>query len=150
MSEETNISQLKDLYELLGDSRKGYMEAAKNVKEPRLTSFIAKLSQDRSEMQGALGQAIQRLDRDNSDLADGTLKGDLHRAWMDIRDKLTATDEAAMLAECKRGESYLQERFKSVIDDKNTPPAVLPILRKQLSSIDMTLSTIEQLHATSK
>lgn len=61
-------------------------------------------------MQAELGSAIRSVDPENAELKDGTLKGDLHRTWMDIRDPFTATDEAAMLAECKRGESFAPMR----------------------------------------
>ena len=150
MDNNISITPLKDLYELLGDSRKGYMEVADKAENTQLSGFLLKVSQERGDMQRELGQAIHMLSPDNEKLDDGTLKGDLHRTWMDIRRALTSSEEAALLDECTRGENYLVDRYKTVMDDKETPQEVMPVLRKQRSSVDMTLSSIEQLHATFK
>lgn len=150
MDNNISITPLKDLYELLGDSRKGYIEVADKAENNQLSGFLLKISQERGDMQRELGQAIHRLSPENEKLDDGTLKGDLHRTWMDIRKALTSSEEAALLDECTRGENYLVDRYKTVMDDKDTPQEVMPVLRKQRSSVDLTLSSIEQLHATFK
>lgn len=150
MDNNTSITPLKDLYELLGDSRKGYTEVADKAENAKLSGFLRKIGQERGDMQRDLGQAIHRLSPKNEKLDDGTLKGDLHRTWMDIRKALTSTEEAALLDECTRGENYLVDRFKTVMDDKDTPQEMMPVLREQRTRVDTTLSSIEQLHATFK
>ena len=148
MNNDTSISSLKDLHELLGDGKKGYAEAAERVKPPNIAEFLSHLSQDRAEMQRDLAMNIQRLQPAFEKLDSGTIKGNLHRAWMDIREAIARSEDGALLAECMRGEGYLLKRYSSILEDTDTPSEVLRLLREQMTRIDLTLSSIEQLRST--
>lgn len=150
MDNDTTITPLKDLHQLLGDSCKGYRAAAERMEEPRLGAFLNKLSNERDVMRTELAAAIHQLQPKLEKLDDGTLKGDMHRTWIDIREALASSEDAAILDECDRGEGYLLKRFKTVLDDKDTPPGVIGLLREQKSRVDVTISTIQQLRETVK
>ncbi len=147
MSTDLPEDALGDLHELLGDSHKGYLAAATRMKTPKLAQFLAELSNERQHMQQDLATALKRV-LPKIDLENGTLKGDLHRTWMQIRNKISSTEDAAMLDECERGEHYLLERYITVMEDRDLPPDLFDLLRKQKTQVELTLSTIEQLHAT--
>ena len=83
-------------------------------------------------------------------LDEGTLKGDLHRAWIAIREALSKSTDHSVLDECARGEKYLSDRYSTVLEDKATPPATLPLLREQASKVAVTRSTIDTLSRTTK
>lgn len=142
-----DLSTPADLYELLGDSHKGYMEAAKRMKTPKLAQFLAELSTERQHMQHELGAELHQLMPDVK-LDESTMKGDVHRTWMDIRKALSRVDDAAMLRECERGENYLMDRFTSALEDKDVPVELFDLLRKQKSQVSLALSNVKQLHAT--
>ena len=148
MNNDTSISSLKDLHELLGDGKKGYAEAAARVKTPNIAEFLGHLSQDRANMQRELALNIHRLRPPFEKLDNGTIKGNLHRAWMDIREAMARSEDGALLSECARGEGYLLKRYSSILEDTDTPAEVLHLLREQMTRIDVTLSTIEQLRST--
>ncbi len=148
MDQNVSIDTLKDLYKLLGDGIKGYQEASSKAATPQLASFLSTLASDRMGMKQELGTAIGQLHPGVDKLDDGTLKGDLHRAWLDIRQALTSSEDPAVLAECERGEEYLTKRYDTVMEDSKTPPEVMILLRKQASQVTTTLSTITALRKT--
>ena len=75
MVHDNSLNPLIDLYELLGDSREGYREAANRVKTPRLKKFLMEMRSDRDAMQRKLAEGIHRLWPTFSNKEDGTLKG---------------------------------------------------------------------------
>ncbi|MGV9013127.1 MAG: ferritin-like domain-containing protein [Flavobacteriales bacterium] len=147
MDTQTSVASLTDLYQLVIDSIKGYKDAAARVKTPELAAFLSNIAVERKEMQMRIGSAIIRVDPD-SDLGDGTLKGDLHRAWISIREALASSTDHAVLQECVRGEDYLAERFKTVLEENDTPVEVKQLLREEGTKVAMTKSTINQLAKT--
>ncbi len=148
MDNDISLSPLKDLHELLGDATKGYADAASKMKTPKIAAFLDQLSAERAGMQRELAVNIHRMCPSFENLDNGTLKGDLHRAWMNIREALASSEEGAILDECARGEGYLLDRFTSVLEDKDMPAQVQRLLREQKTRVDVTLSTIEQLRET--
>ncbi len=147
MDTKTAVAPLNDLYQLVTDSIKGYSESAEKVKTPQLAAFLSKLVVERTQMKHELASTIHRL-HPGEDLDEGTLKGDLHRAWINVREALSSSTDHSVLDECARGEAYLTERYSTVMQDKDTPSSVLPLLREQGSKVAVTRSTIEQLGKT--
>ena len=147
MDTHTKVAPLTDLYELVCDSEKGYAEAAKKMKTPQLKTFLAKLSGERSEMKQQLAIKIHLLNPEE-DLDEGTLKGNLHRTWITIREALATSTDHAVLDECARGEDYLAKRYSTVIADKETPAEALSLLREQGTKVSVTRSTISELGKT--
>lgn len=145
MDQEKHIGALKDLYQLLGDSVKGYREAASQVKSPELKVFMSNLSAERATLKQDLGQAVHRLSPDHDKLDEGTLKGDLHRAWMDIREALSSSSDRAVLDECHRGEDFLVDRYRTVLDDEDIPGELRVLLRKQVAQVGVARAMVEDL-----
>ncbi|MBK9420873.1 MAG: PA2169 family four-helix-bundle protein [Flavobacteriales bacterium] len=144
MDAQKASSDLIDLYQLLGDSIKGYNEAAEKVKTPELAFFLANIATERRTLRHELGEEARRL-RPDADLTDGTLKGDVHRAWIGIREALSSSSDNSVLQECARGEDYLADRFKSVMEDEDTPAEYVPMLREQGTKVAMTKANIIEL-----
>lgn len=145
---ETNdhIKALHDLHELIGDSRKGYEDAAGQVDSVPLGQFLHRLSAQRASMQAELAAEIRRL-RPTDKLEDGTAKGSLHRTWMEIREALGRSDDANMLDECERGEQYLLQRFDTVREEQALPPSTKQLLAIQRQQVQENLAQVKQLHA---
>ncbi len=147
MDTRITVAPLNDLYQLVCDSIKGYEDASEKVKTPQLATFLSNLIVERTQMKYELGTTIKRLDA-SEDLEEGTLKGDLHRAWLSIREALSSSSDHSVLDECARGEAYLTDRYNTVMENKDIPSGVLPMLREQGSKVAVTRSTIEQLGKT--
>ncbi len=149
MDRNDEIKKMNDLHELLADSRKGYHEAAEKVESPQLAQFLQRLSAQRNSMQTELAGEIRRFKNDDR-LQDGTVKGTLHRAWMDIRDALGASDDINMLDECERGEKYLVERFDEVLNNADIAPTSKQLVSIQRQQVQENLIQVKGLRETLK
>ena len=149
MDRNDEIKKMNDLHELMGDSRKGYQEAAEKVDSPQLGQFLQRLSGQRDSMQTELAGEIRRFKTDDR-LQDGTVKGNLHRAWMDIREALGASDDINMLDECERGEKYLVERFDEVLNNADISPTSKQLLSIQRQQVQENLTQVKGLRETLK
>ncbi len=138
---------LRNLAELLMDSRKGYQEAADRAEAPHLKQLLMKLSNGRTPLITEVESQLRMLGEDDMP-KDGTLKGDLHRAWIDIRDSLSGSDNATVLAECERGEKYLLERYDELINDSEMAESVKSMLNKQRTQVQSNINEVQALHAT--
>ncbi|MEO8734858.1 MAG: PA2169 family four-helix-bundle protein [Flavobacteriales bacterium] len=140
MDRQAHIRELNDLYQLMADGRKGYSEASKRAEKPRIKELLAELSARREGLEDRLGNEIRRFKPDDH-TQEGTLKGVLHRAWIDIRESIGKSDDVSVLDECERGERYLLERMDSVIKDQEVAAdsrAMLTLLRADVEK-DLSL-----------
>ncbi len=149
MDRNDEIKEMNDLHELMADSRKGYHEAAEKVRSPQLVQLFQRLSAQRDSMQTELASEIRRFKPDDR-LQDGTVKGNLHRAWMDIREALGSSDDVNMLNECERGEKYLVQRFETVLKNPGIAPTSKHLLATQRQQLEENLAEVESLRETMK
>jgi uncharacterized protein (TIGR02284 family) len=140
-------SALKDLAELLIDSRKGYHEAAERVEAPHLKQLLTKLSTERAPLISEIESQLRMFGEDDMP-KDGTVKGDLHRAWIDIRDSLSGSANANVLDECERGEKHLLDRYDDLLKDNELSGDVQSMLNKQRSKVQGNINEVQALHAT--
>lgn len=147
MDRNAEIKEMNDLYQLMADGRKGYKEAAERSKTPQLAEMLLMLSHQREGMENDLGAEIRRFKRDDH-TQEGTLKGVLHRAWMDIRTALGKADDGMVLDECERGEKYLLERLNTVIGQEQIAPSSAALLMEQRDMVARNLAQVELLRRT--
>lgn len=144
MERNDAIKELNDLHELLADGRKGYHETARKVDHPQLAELLERLSRQRDSMQAEMARVIRRL-RPDDRLQDGTVKGDLHRAWIDIRETLGTADNTNMLNECERGENYILQRYDEVIADHDVDASTRQLLNIHREQIRENLAMVKTL-----
>ncbi len=146
--DNTNTKKgLKDIAELLIDSQKGYKEAADRVEAPHLKQLLMRLSSERSALINQANSQLRMLGEDDVP-TDGTFKGSLHRAWIDLRDSLSASDNANVLDECERGEKYLLERYDDLLNDQELAEGARSVLNEQRMKVQTNISEIQALLAT--
>lgn len=114
MNDQEIITALQGLHDLLVDSRKGYAEVAKRAHDPRVSTLLMALSNERTGMESEVDRLLVLRDAPAKH-GKGTLKGNLHRMWMEVRDALSKPDSLIMLAECERGERYLLSRYEHLL-----------------------------------
>lgn len=119
---------LKDICELLIDSKLGYADTATRADDPRLQELLASVGEGREGTIALLSAALE--DHGVSPPRSGTFKGKLHRLWIAARDILSNTDDVNMLSECMRGESFLIGRVDEALKDA----AVLPAMQVMLAA----------------
>ncbi|MEO5584891.1 MAG: PA2169 family four-helix-bundle protein [Flavobacteriales bacterium] len=144
MNRDAQLREMNDIYQLMADGRKGYKEAADRAKDERLSGLLTRLSQQRESMENELGAEIRRFKPDDH-TQEGTLKGVLHRTWMDIRTALGTADDSTVLDECERGERYLLDRLNAVIGQEPIAPTSRNLLMGQRGMVEQNLAQVEQL-----
>lgn len=144
MERDAQIRALNDIYQLVADGRMVYKEAADRAKTPQLAALLTGFGQQREDMEIELSAEVRRFKRDDH-TQEGTLKGVLHRAWMDIRTELGHADDSTVLDECERGETYLLERMDTVIGQEPIAPPSAALLTQQREMVDSNLAQVEQL-----
>ncbi|MEP6535198.1 MAG: PA2169 family four-helix-bundle protein [Bryobacteraceae bacterium] len=119
MSSKTNshvISVLNNLIETCKDGQEGFEAAAHGVKDSALKSLFSEFGLQRAQFAGILQQAVNGLG--GSPEKGGSVSGSLHRGWMNIKSAVTGNDEAAIVAECERGEDAARDAYQKALKEK--------------------------------
>jgi len=134
---ENMSNKLNELLTKNYDAEAGYKKAATIVEDPKLKRFFETEAQNRYDFGHELKSEIRNVGG-NPDKGT-SFTGDAHRAWMNIKDTFTSTDEEAILKEVVRGEKKAVEEYKDVINDTTLPPTTKSIITKQVNNIESTL-----------
>ena len=144
MQEENKevVSTLNELIEYCKDGQHGYHTAAEDVKNPELKSLFNNFAQQRATFASQLREQVKQFggDPDKS----GSVTGSLHRTWIDIKSVVAGGDEAAILAECDRGDSAAEEKYDEALR-KHLPQSALQVVRKQHDEVRNARNQIRSL-----
>ncbi|SDR73540.1 conserved hypothetical protein [Gillisia sp. Hel1_33_143] len=140
---EDVANKLNSLLEKNYDSEKGYQMAAENVKNPQLKEFFNQRAKERYDFGHELKSEIKSFGQEPDK---GTsLKGDIHRGWMDIKTSLSSDNEEAVLEEAIRGEKAAVEEYNEVLKSEEIPSSTGNVLMKQRNSITDALNKVKSL-----
>src|SRR3954471_7258153 len=106
-------STLNELIQTSKDGENGFRAAAETVEDSNLRHLFESYAQQRAEFAAGLQLEVRRLALDPVDT--GHAAAALHRSWMDIKAGLTGRDEAAVIAECERGEDTAVEAYRRAL-----------------------------------
>lgn len=140
-----DLTQLNNVKDLLVDSQKGYLQAAERVEDVQLKGILTHLSNSRTSLLAGMDKLIAAAAPDQAPREGGTIKGDLHRTWMEVRDALSASDNANVLAECERGEEFLLMRYDEVLKKEDLVPAARTTFQEQRAIVQGNLERVRQL-----
>ncbi|MGB3616522.1 MAG: PA2169 family four-helix-bundle protein, partial [Catalinimonas sp.] len=73
----------------------------------------------------------------------GTLLGDLHRTWINVREFFAKKDNKAVVDECIRGEKSALEAYSRALDNK-LPAPVRDRLADQFGMIEGAVQQLEE------
>jgi uncharacterized protein (TIGR02284 family) len=107
-------STLNELVQTCKDGENGFRAAAESVPDSNLRHLLESYAQQRAEFAAELQLEVRRLSEDPA--SGGHAAAALHRTWMDIKAGLTGHDEAAIIAECERGEDVAVRAYKKALD----------------------------------
>ena len=137
---------LNKLITTLYDGENGYKEAAEEVDSVSLATKFRELSQQRynfgHEIKPFITQLGGKVDKG------GSTGAALHRAWIDIKSALSTQDEAAVLAECIRGDESAIETYRDVLKDTNLSADARQTITRQIQQFERTVAELKQLHRT--
>lgn len=144
MSTNSNaVSALNTLITRNYDAEKGYQQAAEQADNAELKNLFNHFAEQRYQFGHEIKDEIKKL---GGDINKGTsLKGDLHRAWIDLRSTFASNDDVAVLDECIRGENVAADDYKEAINTEGLPISARETLQRQHSKIEAAIGTVENL-----
>lgn len=142
--DDKDLRAIRGLTGLMHDSALGYDAASRHVEDPELKVFLREVSIARAA--DAL-KLVGELRRHGVSIAmGGTLFGAMHRSWMALRKHLIGTAEAAVLAECGRGESFLIGGFDEALGRMASSGELSTFLQQQREALMSDYMSIREIH----
>ncbi|MGH9943035.1 MAG: ferritin-like domain-containing protein [Pyrinomonadaceae bacterium] len=139
------ISTLNNLIETCKDGQDGFRTAAEGVKNSDLKTLFHTYSQQRAQFAGELQTEVRRLGGDPEKA--GSVAATLHRGWINIKSTVTGQDDAAIIAECERGEDSAVRNYRDAIN-ANLPADVRAIVERQAQQVQEAHDRVRDLERT--
>jgi uncharacterized protein (TIGR02284 family) len=121
MAQKTERTVLNHLIVVCRDAERGFATAARTVKTPELKHLFYRLAEQRREFAQELLPHAQRLG--GTAVADGTSAAALHRAWIQLKARLSSDPDRAVLEEAARGERFAVAAYDDAVHDLVPPDA---------------------------
>lgn len=146
-SVDRTASTLNQLIQTCIDGENGFRAAAESVEDSNLRRLFESYVQQRVEFADELQLEVRRLAEDPVDT--GHAGAALHRSWVDIKAGLTGRDEAAVIAECERGEDLATNAYRKALDS-DLPSDIRMVVERQFLEINEAhdhIRSLERSHA---
>ncbi|MEH6764967.1 MAG: PA2169 family four-helix-bundle protein [Aequorivita antarctica] len=137
------VNNLQDLLEKNYDAEKGFTKAMKDAKNQNLKRFLQNQAAQRSRFATELDQQIRNLNEQPKE--SGSLTGNLHRTWIDIKSSVAGNTDEAVLEECIRGEKASWKEYEEKLQKQNFPSNISGLLKNQATEIHNTLNRVKTL-----
>ena len=135
------IDALKTLLTRLVDSREGYRDAIDHVEGAHvrgiLTQFMERRDRNAAEVRAYLTKEGHNVDEDGSILASA------HRSFLDMKDEVAGSDDAAILAEIVRGEKVLLASYDDALSAAGGADPEYAFLAEQHASLKSAIAQLE-------
>ncbi|MCF4100245.1 PA2169 family four-helix-bundle protein [Gillisia sp. M10.2A] len=138
---EDVAGKLNELLEKNYDAEKGYKFAAEQVKDVKLKLFFEERAKERYDFGHELKTEIRSFGE--APEKGSSLKGDIHRSWMNLKTTFSSDKEESVLEEAIRGEKAAVEEYNDILKNANIPASTGNILIKQRDSIKAALNSVE-------
>ena len=133
MANEHDIRILNSLITTTIDSANGFERSAEDADVPRFRDMFREFAQERRQMVGRLQERVRTLGGTPDD--DGSLKADLHRRWVDLRDAISKGGDQEIIEEIERGEDYLKAKYEAALEDSELSPDSMTVIREAYQSV---------------
>ena len=133
MSLDHDIDILNSLITTTIDSALGFERSAEDANAGRFTQFFREFGTERRQVVAELQDYVREIGGTPND--DGSLKADLHRRWVDLRDAFSSRDDSAIVAEVERGEDYLKAKYDEALADTELAPDTVAVIREAYESV---------------
>jgi uncharacterized protein (TIGR02284 family) len=121
MAERTERTVINHLIEVCRDAERGFRLAAAQVKTAETKRLFLRLADQRHAFAEELLPHAYRLG--GATVPDGMNLAAAHRTWMQVRARLAADPEQAILEEAGRGEKFARFAYNEAVNDMLPPEA---------------------------
>src|SRR4029077_6487366 len=120
----------------------GFRTCAEGVKKARLKAIFLEASQRCADGAAELQSKVRALGGDPK--KSGSVSGSLHRGWVNIKSTITGMDDAAVLAECERGEDSAKKSYEAALK-KDLPADVRAMVQRQYQGVKQNHDRVRDL-----
>ncbi|HET9428709.1 MAG TPA: PA2169 family four-helix-bundle protein [Allosphingosinicella sp.] len=132
MDFDHDINVLNSLITTTIDSANGFERSAEDADAPQFVDMFREFAQERRQIVGRLQEKVRQLGGTPND--DGSLKADLHRRWVDLKDAIGRGDKA-IIEEVERGEDYIKAKYDAALEDSRLTPESMTLIREAYQSV---------------
>jgi uncharacterized protein (TIGR02284 family) len=142
MDKDDIIATLNNLIETSRDGEQGFRTCADGVKNPQLKQMFERAASRCAQAVSELQAKVRSLGGDPENR--GSVSGSLHRGWVNIKSTITGMDEAAVLAECERGEDVAKTAYEDALK-KDLPADVRSMIEREYEGVKQHHDRVRQL-----
>lgn len=142
-SNQEVVSSLQDLLQKNYDAEAGYKQVMTKTDNEPLKNWLQQKALQRNTFATELDYQIRKHNAEPK--ASGTIKGDLHRGWINIKSTLSADTDEALMEECIRGEKASIKEYEDQLENFNTDTEIQAIVQSQLTTVKSALNTVKRL-----
>ncbi len=139
-----DISVLNSLIETTIDSVDGYRRSAQEATNSRFSAEFLGRATEREQVVSQLRDRVRQLGGTPED--DGSVLAAAHRAFLTLRDRVTGSDDASVIAEVDHGESYLNGKWETALQDGKLSPETRSIIQRAYDSVREGRDRFRRLH----
>ena len=132
MDRDHDISVLNSLITTTIDSANGFERSAEDAEGGQFAQLFREFGTERRQVVSRLQQEVRTLGGTPND--DGSLKADLHRRWVDLREAIGGGDKA-VIQEVERGEDYIKGKYDSALKDDRLSAQSQAAIREAYQSV---------------
>jgi uncharacterized protein (TIGR02284 family) len=138
------VSVLNELIETCEDGIHGFQTASDAVSNPVAKALFASRLPNIQRGTSELKAEVRRLGGDPDQR--GTIAGDFHRAWINLKSAVTGKNEEAIVMECERGEEHAAHVYEDALQ-KDLPLDTRAIVERQYRGV---IENLERVRALSR
>ena len=140
---EHNVAVLNGLIERTLDSVDGYRKAAESTANESFRILFEALAERRQQLTAKLQAQVRRYGSEPYE--EGSVLAKAHRAFLDLKEKVTGHSDKAVIEEVERGEAFLMSKFDEVMADDYLSAEVAEIVDDAYDQISADREEIEAL-----
>ena len=132
-SSEHDISVVNSLITTTIDSANGFERSAEDADMAQFVEMFRSFAGERRQVVGMLQEHVRKLGGTPND--DGSLKADLHRRFVDLRDAISKGGDQEIIEEVERGEDYLKGKYDTALADTQLSAETMAVIRQAYQSV---------------
>ncbi len=128
-----DLSVLNGLIETTIDSIDGYRRSATEATNSRFSAAFLERANEREQVVSRLREKVRSLGGTPED--EGSILAAAHRAFLSLREIAAGGDDAVVIAEVDRGESYLNGKWDAALSDNRLSPETRTLVQQCYESV---------------
>jgi uncharacterized protein (TIGR02284 family) len=125
------------------DAERGYLAAADLVAEPELVQLFAGYAMQRAKFVAELDGRVRTLRA--TPVKTGSVMGEVHRGWMELKAGIESNETHAILSECERGEDMAVMAYREALQTRDVDRQTREIVQRQYEFVQAAHDRVRQL-----